>query len=259
MKLKRITSFFLTISIVGAVTGLFVIGLDIPFRFPLTPCITLSSFIFAILHAVQREGWKKTLLLVVLVVACGLFFESLGVATGLVYGPYHYTDQLGPKFLGLVPWLIPVAWTFMMYPSMVIATAITPASIKGVKKGLVIAALSGVIMTAWDVVMDPMMVLGGNWVWDVKGAFFGIPLQNYWGWWLTSFCAVGLYRWLSRNMPEKITIIPDQWAIYLYAMTGISSILSCMILGLGGPALAGFFAMLPWAVMGIWQSSHNNG
>ena len=36
-------------------------------------------------------------------------------------------------------------------------------------------------MTAWDVGMDPMMVAAGNWIWETEGAYFGVPLQNYWG------------------------------------------------------------------------------
>ena len=48
-------------------------------------------------------------------------------------------------------------------------------------------------MTAWDVVMDPLMVRGGHWVWEMNGAFFGVPLQNYWGWWLTVFVTFALF------------------------------------------------------------------
>ena len=158
MLIKRITLGSLIFTLLGSIFALCVLGFKIPWAIPLTPILTFSSFIFSILHSSQIEGWIKTLFFVVLVVAAGLFFESLGVATGLVYGPYHYTDQLGPKFLGLVPYLIPVAWTFMMYPSMVIAKAVTPTRWSIFQRGLTIAALSGVIMTAWDVVMDPMMV-----------------------------------------------------------------------------------------------------
>ncbi|NTW35817.1 MAG: carotenoid biosynthesis protein, partial [Syntrophobacteraceae bacterium] len=42
-------------------------------------------------------------------------------------------------------------------------------------------------MTAWDVMMDPMMVRGQHRVWEADSAYFGIPLQNFWGWWLTTF------------------------------------------------------------------------
>ena len=254
MALKRISLGFLLFSLFGSLLAILILGFNLQWDLPLTPLITLSSFIFAFLHGMQREGWRKMLLLVALVFASGLFFESLGVATGLVYGPYHYTDQLGPKFIGLVPWLIPVAWTFMIYPSMVIAQRLAPERVTGFKRGVVVAALSGVIMTAWDVVMDPMMVYGGNWIWEVQGGYFGVPLQNFWGWWLTTFTAVALFLLFSRKMTMPIPRLPDRWAVYLYTMTGCSSVATSLIVGLSGSALAGIFAMLPWVIMGWWRT-----
>lgn len=74
------------------------------------------AFIFALLHGSQNLGWKHTLLLLELTFAVSMLFECVGVATGWIYGAYHYTDKLGFKFLGLVPLLIPVAWFMMTYP-----------------------------------------------------------------------------------------------------------------------------------------------
>jgi uncharacterized membrane protein len=37
-------------------------------------------------------------------------------------------------------------------------------------------------MTAWDVVMDPIIVTSDHWVWAAQGAYYGIPLQNFCGW-----------------------------------------------------------------------------
>ena len=58
-------------------------------------------------------------------------------------------------------------------------------------------------MTAWDLVMDPMMVAGGHWVWEVEGAYFGVPLQNFWGWWLTTFVTFILFLALARVSPGE--------------------------------------------------------
>jgi uncharacterized membrane protein len=259
MTLRRITLFFLNLAVLGYIYGILALGLSLPVKLSIAPLITLSAFVFAILHSGQREGWKKTIILGIIVFLTGLFFESLGVATGLVYGPYHYTNQLGPKFLGLVPFIIPIAWTFMMYPSMIIAQHIIPDISTGVKRGLAVAALSGVVMTAWDVVMDPMMVFGGNWVWEIEGACFGIPLQNFGGWWLTTFTAVGLYLLLSKKIPDKITNIPDRWVVYSYSVTGIAAVATALIVGLGGPALAGIFALVPWMVIGFIKTNKKIG
>ncbi len=107
-------------------------------------------------------------------------------------------------------------------------------------------------MTAWDLAMDPMMVAGNHWVWEQPGAYFGVPLHNYWGWWLTIFVTFLVFLAVSRAKPTS-ALGEDAFtrvAILSYAVTGCSSILADFEFGLAGPALAGIFAMLPWVILG---------
>lgn len=221
-----------------------------------TPLLSMLAFVFAVIHASLRMGWQKALLLLALTFFVSLFFESLGVATGLIYGPYHYTDVLGPKFLGLVPYLIPVAWFMMTYPSYILATRLIPAHIGLWRWRLAVAGVGALIMTAWDLAMDPMMVFGGHWIWEEPGAYFGVPIQNYWGWWLTVFVTFLLFLILARLSPEAEATSSqpfDRLAILCYAVTGLSSIIVDFQAGLAGPGMVGFFAMLPWVILGWWR------
>ncbi len=221
----------------------------------LTPLITLTGFSFALLHAGQREGWRRALLLLGLVFTVSLTFESVGVATGWIYGPYHYTLKLGPLFLGLVPYLIPVAWFMMMYPSFVIADRLIPPAWTGAKRVLALAAVGGLAMTAWDLVMDPIMAAGHNWIWDVAGPYFGIPLQNFAGWWLTVFVTFALYLVLSARLPHAAATGFDRPALLAYLTTALGIVLSSFVISLGNLALIGFFAMIPWVVAGWLKTS----
>jgi putative membrane protein len=225
--------------------------LGLPYHPLFTPLLTLLAFSFAILHASQNLGWKQMLLLLALTFGISLLFESVGVATGWVYGPYHYTDKLGYKFLGLVPLLIPIAWFMMTYPSYVIAKYLVPSIKRAWVWRLLVAALGAVIMTAWDLAMDPMMVSGGHWVWEQPGAYFGIPLQNYWGWWLTTVITFWLFLSFARINPQQ-EISHDSFnhlPTWSYAITGLSSLLADFEFGLNGPALVGIFAILPWVLL----------
>lgn len=229
--------------------------LDLPSLPYFTPMLTVLAFCFAWLHGKERLGWLRATLLLLITFGVSLLFESLGVATGLVYGPYHYTDKLGPMFLGLVPYLIPIAWFMMTYPSLVIAESLLPNPSRSWPTMLATAGLGAVIMTSWDVAMDPMMVAGKHWVWDVNGAFFGVPLQNYWGWWLTIFVTFVLYYTLSRRTSRAPAITDgsfDRLAVISYAVTALNTVATAYTIGLGGPALAGLFAVLPWIVVG-WR------
>ena len=216
----------------------------------ITPLVTLAGFAFALVHAGQREGWSRALRLLALVFGVSLLFESVGVATGWVYGPYHYTNKLGPLFLGLVPYLIPAAWFMMSYPSFVIAERLVPSGWKRWQRALGVAAVGGLAMTAWDLVMDPIMVAGGHWVWDVQGAYFGIPLQNFWGWWLTVFTTFALYLWMSGKEVKPAQARFDRLALGSYLVTALGIVLAAGLSGAGALALIGFFAMLPWVVAG---------
>jgi putative membrane protein len=223
-----------------------------PSRF-LSFVTTLIGFTFALLHASHREGWERALRLLGLVFGVSLLFESIGVATGWIYGiygPYHYSDKLGPLFLGLVPILILVAWFLMSYPSFVIADWLVPADWKRWQRLLAVAAVCGLAMTAWDLVMDPIMVAGGYWVWDTNGAYFGIPLQNYWGWWLTVFITFALYLLMSGKVEKSTEAKFDRLAVLSYLVTALGVVAVSLVSGAGALAMIGFFAMMPWVAAG---------
>lgn len=251
-KMRRLTLITLELYAVVSLYVLLRAILELPFQ--ILPAILLSglAFVFALLHAGLREGWRRAFLLLGLTVMISLLFESVGVATGWVYGGYHYTADFGPRIFNLVPYLIPVNWFMMLYPSYVMAVLILPANTSGWKSWLSMAAIGGLIMTAWDLVMDPLMVARGHWVWESAGAYFGIPTQNYFGWWVTSFMILFIYGWLSQRWslkepPPEIHF--DRQAIACYAITGFGSVLGALLAGLNGAALVGFFAMLPWVLV----------
>jgi putative membrane protein len=179
------------------------------------------------------------------------------VATGWIYGPYHYTERLGPKFLGLVPWIIPAAWIMMIYPALVIADLIVPKFDKRVLRMILVGGVGGFAMTAWDLTMDPVMVLGQNWVWEKPGNYFGIPIQNYFGWFVTVLFILVIYQWLSAFFPKRSEEeeIPALWAVQSYGVTALSTVMIAFFINLTGPALVGIFAMLPWLAWGMWAAA----
>jgi uncharacterized membrane protein len=162
---------------------------------------TLVFVLFALLHCALVNGWKRTGLFFAAAAVISYALEETGVRTGLIYGPYHYSNMLGPK-LGHVPALIPLAWFMMIYPSWVTARAL----LRGVDTlrpaGMAALALvAAMVMTAWDTVMDPGMAAAGNWVWEQGGAYFGVPLQNYFGWLVTTFLVylAAAFIWRATN------------------------------------------------------------
>lgn len=253
MVLRRVSVIILLIYILLTTYSILSIALGQTPSMYITPVTTLAGFVFALLHAGLRQGWTNSLRLLALVFGVSLLFESVGVATGLVYGPYHYTHALGPLFLGLVPYLIPVAWFMMSYPSYVIADRLVPAGWKHWQRVLTIAAVGGIVMTAWDLIMDPIMVYSGHWVWEIDGAYHGIPLQNFLGWWATVFTTFALYLLFTGRKKPATESHFDRWVVISYLVTALGLIIPCLLTGAGELALIGIFAMLPWGIAG-WLS-----
>jgi uncharacterized membrane protein len=209
-----------------------------------TPVLTVLGFGLSAWHAWLSLGRARMLLLLGLTIVVSLAFESVGVLTGWVYGPYHYTDLLGPRFLGLVPYLVPVAWFMMIYPSQVIAERLLAARPDADwRRGLALAALASVVMTSWDLLMDPMMVRMGAWVWDEPGAYFGVPLRNYAGWLVTTFTVFGAYRWIERGLGSPLVTSPNHagLAVGAFLITWAGNTSAALQFGLPGPALVGAF------------------
>jgi uncharacterized membrane protein len=213
---------------------------------------TLVFVLFSLVHCVACNGWRKTAVFFILAAVVSYALEEIGVRTGWIYGAYHYSNMLGPK-LGHVPILIPLAWFMMIYASWEVARGLLRGvdiySARGMAAQAIVAAM---VMTAWDTVMDPGMAAAGNWIWEQGGGYFGVPLQNYFGWLLTTFLVYLAAGWLwSRarviaDARDKFTAMP----IIVYAFYGVSYTMPRRIPALQVVAL---FAMVMPASVALLQ------
>jgi uncharacterized membrane protein len=184
---------------------------------------TVVFVLFALVHCAALEGWRRTGIFFAVSAAVSYSLEEIGVRTGMVYGRYHYSDLLGAK-LGHVPVLIPLAWFMMIYPSWMVAKAVLAGiNIRTVPGITALAVVAAFVMTAWDVVMDPGMAAGGNWVWENGGAYFGVPRHNYLGWLLTTFVVYWIAGWLwrGRKRTSQVTKLFEALPVIVYAFFAV--------------------------------------
>jgi uncharacterized membrane protein len=165
---------------------------------------TLVFVLFSLLHCTAIEGPRRTAIFFLISAVVSYLMEEIGVRTGLIYGAYHYSSALGAK-LGDVPILIPLAWFMMIYPSWMVARSLVRGvAFHSFARLTATAAIAAMVMTAWDVVMDPGMSAAGNWIWEHGGSYFGVPLRNYFGWLLTTFLVYWLAGWLWKPATRAI-------------------------------------------------------
>lgn len=125
-------------------------------------------------------GWtvSRAIVGIALVPVLGWTAEFIGSRTGIPFGKYHYTSVLQPQ-LKHVPIAIPFAWLMMLPPSWAIAQLLIPDGSR-----LLIAIVSGAAFMAWDIYLDPHLVRWDFWRWEEPGVYLGIPLKNFFGWFL---------------------------------------------------------------------------
>jgi len=205
------------------------------------PCLLLV--VMGMVHCRRIFGTRAMALFAALTLVLSWCWEYIAVETSLMHGAYEYTDKMGWK-LGHVPLLIPFAWLSMLYPAHIIARVILDGGVLHVsalpippsqrrrpstgrkrkqqfatglgseecplsvwrfaQRTLLLSTLTSLVMTAWDLPMDPVMVEEGYWVWKDGGAFFGVPVQNFVGWFLLGFliCALFLTAEYARSSTQ---------------------------------------------------------
>ena len=111
-----------------------------------------------------------------------------------------------------------------------------------------LALLSAMLMTAWDLALDPQMVEEGYWTWHTEGAFFGIPVQNFVGWLLTTSTVYLMYRLIETRLSPASwgpsSTLFSQLPLILYGMLAIGYTVGYSLKNRPALALIVFFTMV---------------
>jgi uncharacterized membrane protein len=185
-----------------------------------TQVLVVSSvlmFLACLASAARVLGLRPAMYLVLIALPIGWVAEEMGASHGWFFGSYHYTPVLGPQ-LGSVPVVIPLMWFALSYIGYVMANLIVwqvPADgATSTRRSLVMAFLAALVVTAYDLGVDPYMVYKLKaWI-MVKddGWWFGETLQGFAGWMLVAFCIVLFFRLLLRrasSAPAPSTRVRD--------------------------------------------------
>ncbi len=189
--------------------------------------------------------------------------ELLGTSTGFPFGHYRYLTGLGYKIAGLVPFTIPLSWFYLGFSAYLIARAGLNNKIsQNWLKMLASIALGAIFLTAWDFVLDPAMsqTTLPFWVWDQPGAFFGMPYQNFAGWFGTGavFMTVATLIWKVKpfNFPQHNLGLP----LAIYVSNFAFAMIMSLAAGIYIPVLLGLIVgLLPVLVLHRLADSQTEG
>jgi putative membrane protein len=229
--------------------------MQLSFRFA-GPLYVVLGGLTALAFLGATVGWRKSAAVAVIGMALSLVAELVGTSVGLPFGDYAYSGLLGYRILGLVPFPIPVSWFYMLVACLVIVVRLTPSP----AAPWTLAVGAGLLMVAWDVAMDPAMVNTGHWQWNsgemfqalpgwvqvffTRDAFYGMPLSNWAGWFLTATLIARVMQVIIAPAEVRTRLGRSSLPVVLYLANGVMPVALCLRDGLWWAAALGAVAML---------------
>ncbi|WP_059282850.1 carotenoid biosynthesis protein [Bacillus coahuilensis] len=226
---KKIWTFF----IIWYICGVILVAFDL-----LPPWLEWANSVFLyvsglivilyLLNSLEKKFYAVIISLFIIVLT--IFAEHLGVEYGLIFGEYHYEKDFGIQFLG-VPVTIGFAWLLVVGSSMVYFLHI--------KNAFLYAILTSILAVNMDLIIDPVsFVVKEYWIWEGTGFYYGIPNQNFIGWFSVSFVIqLGLF-YLKQWKGFSSDPIWEARLRVLYFLVMFMFVLTAMMNGLWvGPVL----------------------
>ncbi|HMQ02829.1 MAG TPA: isopentenyl-diphosphate Delta-isomerase [Pyrinomonadaceae bacterium] len=190
-------------------------------------------------------GWKDAGKLVLILGLYALAIETFAIFTGFPYGHFGYSEHLGYKLFGQVPWTVAFAWTPLMLCAYAAARSLFVSRLRRI-------AFAALLLVVFDLVLDPGAVLLGFWQYPGGGVFYGVPISNFLGWVFSGAigaaimeAAVGYFRPL---LPPPVQLGSSAFFI-MFFWTAIAAFGGLAVPAAIGGALA--MAMYLW-----WRRSY---
>ena len=184
-----------------------------------------------------------------LVAGCviGAGAELMGTQTGFPFGAYEYTGWLGAKIAGHVPWFIPPSWYALAVVCLDLARRFGFGRV-----GRIVGTAT--LMVVWDVALDPAMngaAFQPFWVYLLPadgtvltaGLYFGMPLLNWVGWFVTSLAIAGAFEAMG-GLQDRPSAFVERWGPPLYALNLFFPIAVCFLYGAPWAGLIGLVALV---------------
>ena len=185
-----------------------------PFRGMIAFSVAAASFLLVVLylfHSYANLKLRNASKFLVIAATISFIWEFIGVTTGIPFGQYVYTTALGPQ-LGPVPLFIPLIWCALGYFCMEASDYYIMAS---------------ALMVSLDLSFDPVFSNAlGLWTWLGPTQYFGVPLSNFFGWFVASLTFFAVFFFTSKRKTRS-----SNYAIGFYYLFGLDNVVGDIVSG----------------------------
>lgn len=189
---------------------------------------------------------RRGALAALLILGLAWAVEHIGVTRGVPFGRYVYTDTLGARLAGAVPWPIPWAWLLLIPATL--GTAWLLVGRHAARPGVLLLS-APLLALLYDLALEPFATtIMGYWRWIERGPLHGVPTINYLAWYGTALLLSGLTLALCRQAILAPRLLP-RLPLLLYSLNLLLVALVDLARGYVGIGLLG----LALVAVGGWR------
>jgi uncharacterized membrane protein len=156
---------------------------------------------------------QNVLLAAFIIVFIGGMAHTVGVKSGIPFGPFMFGPEIGQKLFDTLPWAMPLLWVVVVLNSRGVARLVLRPWRKMRTYGFWLIGLTALFTMLFDCALEPFVTHAKHyWIWMTTGYSLtpqGAPISNSVGWFIVTLLILAFATPLLINKQLSKRSAPD--------------------------------------------------
>jgi putative membrane protein len=200
------------------------------------PALILLAFLAATVFATARTLPAQNVLAAVFLIALvSGIVETIGTKTGIPFGRFVYTENMGRLLFRTLPWPVPLVWVVVILNSRGAARLILRPWRDASHYGYWTSGVTCLLAVFFDAALEPFAHANRYWFWknsETVPAWYGAPWMNFAAWAAVSLLILVLVLpWLinkksgQQSPPDFSPLV--LWLLLILLLTAANAASQC--------------------------------
>jgi uncharacterized membrane protein len=175
--------------------------------------LLLLATISTLVALTRQLPSQNVLLAAIIIIFIGGMAHTVGVKSGIPFGPFMFGPEIGQRFFGTLPWAMPLLWVVVVLNSRGVARLILRPWRKMRTYGFWLIGLTALFTMLFDCALEPFATHAKHyWIWTTTGYSLtpqGAPISNSVGWFIVTLLMLAFATPLLINKQLSKGSAPD--------------------------------------------------
>lgn len=177
--------------------------------------LVVTTALATLLALARQLPGAKVILAAAIVGLTGGLVHAIGVTTAIPFGPFVYSERIGPKLFGAVAWPLPALWIIIVLNARGVARMILKPWRKLKHYGFWVIGVATALVVLLNLALEPFATRGSHyWLWlptKFPITWHGMPLTNSLGWALGSLLMFAFATPFLVNTSSRSRKLPPDY------------------------------------------------